>query len=100
MTGSLFRITRDDFRKFEKHKEQWELILKESKKKVANFSQKMLQMGAVKQQIEQKMGPPELLPAANPENKCSRYIAGTDLLQQKHRLDAADEKAREAVRSD
>jgi hypothetical protein len=48
------------------------------------------------------MGPQEQQNASSPghENKCSRYIAGTNLLSQKNKLDKADEKAKEAIKSE
>jgi hypothetical protein len=51
MTGNLFKISRDDFKKIEKHKEQWEAIQKEAEIKIKKYSQKMFSMDSVKQKI-------------------------------------------------
>jgi ABC-type Zn uptake system ZnuABC Zn-binding protein ZnuA len=57
MTSNLFKVSRDDFKRFEKHKEQWDAIREESRSKIEKYSNKMLAMGHVKQKIENKMGP-------------------------------------------
>ena len=57
MTSNLFKVSRDYFKRFEKHKEQLDAIREESRSKIEKYSNKMLAMGHVKQKIENKMGP-------------------------------------------